>query len=151
MIINCGNVREIFGICEWGPLTALQGPQNRFTQGLIDTPKSLISYRFQISETHVFISIDMVYCIIGGLCLPKFLRTNLFAFLCVCFRISVPTRRKQTDKVHSRCLHHTGRYIRRNSQHLACSDCLQSAPDIEANKSVHVLPGLATWTCMQSF
>jgi len=97
---------------------------HRTTQGLIDTPKSLISYRFQISETHVFISIDMVYCIIGGLCLPKFLRTNLFAFLCVCFRISVPTRRKQTDKVHSRCLHHTGRYIRRNSQHLACSDCL---------------------------
>ena len=26
--------------------------------------------------------------------------------------------------MHSRCLHHTGRYIRRNSQHLACSDCL---------------------------
>jgi len=39
----------------------VKGTQNRFTQGLIDTPKSLISCRFQISETHVFISIDMVY------------------------------------------------------------------------------------------
>ena len=47
----------------WGPLEALEvlGPQIRFTQGLLDTPKTLISSQIQNSNTHVFISIDIAY------------------------------------------------------------------------------------------
>jgi len=45
----------------WNAFKALRGPQNRFSQGLLDTPKSLISYRVHKSEAHVFILINMVY------------------------------------------------------------------------------------------
>ena len=34
--------------------------KNRLTQGLVDTPRILVSCQFQNSEIHVFMSIDMV-------------------------------------------------------------------------------------------
>jgi hypothetical protein len=50
--------------------------KNLVTQGLVDTPRILVSCRLQKSEIHVFMSIDMV-CRLER-------NTGLFVCTCVC-------------------------------------------------------------------
>jgi hypothetical protein len=59
MIIKC---RNFYGDFIYGmmvePVRALQGPRTVLHRGVFDTPRILVSCRFQKSEIHVFMSID---------------------------------------------------------------------------------------------